>query len=238
MKTAAAAALCAALGCSLALAQVVSAPFEVASVKPVPPMSNEPLDLRVQGAQVTITNLTLDVILREAFAVKRYQIAGGPSWLGRDRFDIAAKASREYPREQMMAMLRALLADRFRLKVHRETREGNIYALVVARKGPRLKPSTAGQTRVSLYRNTPSDQPGVSYTIGAQKATMALFAERLGEMQLDRPVLDRTGIAGEYDFQVTYATNDDPATGPSLFAALQEQLGLNCKPPKAPLKCW
>jgi uncharacterized protein (TIGR03435 family) len=238
MKPAIAAAGLLTLGCCLARAQTTVTPrFEVASIKPVPQASGVSLDFRVErGGRLTVTNLTLKVIILQAFGVKQYQIAGGPAWLDTDRFDIAAKAEGDPGRQQMMAMPQALLADRFQLKVHRETKEGNVFVLVAAKGGPKLKPSTAAESYIRLYRNTPMDQVGVDYTIGAQKASMSLFAERLGEMQLGRPVLDRTGLPGEFDFKLNYAINDDPDTGPSIFSAIQEQLGLKLDAAKGPIE--
>jgi uncharacterized protein (TIGR03435 family) len=210
--------------------------FDVASVKPAGP-DNRGADFRVYpGGRLRITNLNLDLIIREAYAVKPYQIAGGPAWLKTDRFDIDAKTEGDPSRRQMMAMLQTLLADRFQLKVHRETREDNDYALVTAKGGPKLTPSTADESYVRLYRNTPVDQTGVDYTIAGQKASLALIAERLGDMELGRPVLDRTGIKGEFDFKLRYAIDDNPDTGPSIFAAIQEQLGLKLEAAKGPVE--
>ena len=209
--------------------------FEVASVKPAGPGSRS-RDFRIYpGGRLHITNLPLDLIVREAYSVKRYQLSGGPSWLHTDEFDIEAKAAGEPSRAQMLAMLQTLLADRFQLKVRRETREQNIFALTVAKNGPKLTPSSAAEFYIRLYRNTPMELPGVDYTIAGQKATLAQIADRLGDMQLDRPVLDRTGIPGEYDFKLRYATDDNPDTGPSIFAAIQEQLGLKLEAARGPV---
>jgi uncharacterized protein (TIGR03435 family) len=225
-----------ALGYCIASGQTSEPAFDIVSVKPVAPMSREPLDLRVQRDGLKITNLTLKVIVQNAFDVKNYQISGGPAWLDTDGFDIVAKTEREATREEILAMLRTLLAGRFGLKTRREAREGNVFALVVAKNGPKLKQSTADQSSIRLYRNTPPDQPGVSYTIGAQKASMILFATRLGDLEVGRPVLDRTGLKGEFDFKLDYAINDDPDVGASIFTAIQEQLGLKLESTKGPVE--
>jgi uncharacterized protein (TIGR03435 family) len=215
----------------------VPAAFDVASVKPASATSRQGADFRVlPGGTLQVTNLNLRVIIEEAFGVKAYQISGGPGWFGTDEFDIEAKADGNANRGRVMAMLRTLLAERFQLKVHRETREGNVYVLVVAKNGPNLKAATGEQSFVRLYRNTPTDQPGVSYTIAGQKASLALLAERLADMQLDRPVLDRTGIKGEFDFKLDYAIDDNPDSGPSIFSAIQEQLGLKLEAAKGPVE--
>jgi uncharacterized protein (TIGR03435 family) len=206
--------------------------FDVASVKPA---AGRSLDFRIlPGGRLHITGLTLNVILREAYGVERYQIAGGPAWLDTDGFDIEARAEGEPARDQMLAMLQALLADRFRLKVHRESKEGNVYDLVVAKAGHKLKPPTGDRSFISLYRNDPPSEPGVHYSLGGKKATLAMLAKRLGQ-QLGRPVIDRTGIEGEFDFKVDYAIDDNPDSGSSLLVAVEDQLGLKLVAAKGPL---
>ncbi len=208
--------------------------FEVASVKPGDGSSS---DFRIYpGGRLRMTNLELDLIIREAYGIKRFQLTGGPAWIHTDRFSIDAKASGEPTRAEVLAMLQTLLAERFQLKVRRETREENLFVLTVAKGGPKLSKSTANDSYIRLYRNTPSDQEGVDYTIGAQKATIAQLADSLAGMHLQRPVQDRTGIHGEYDFKLRYATNDNPETGPSLFTAIQEQLGLKLETTKGPVE--
>jgi uncharacterized protein (TIGR03435 family) len=193
------------------------------------------VDLRVQpGGRLTITNLTLKGIIQEAFDVKYYQLAAEPPWIERERFDIVAKAPGEATRKELMQMLQSLLAERFQLKVHRETHEGNVFRLLTAKGGPKLKSSTAARSLIQILRNTPPQLPGVSYTWLGQKASMAMLADQLNG-QLESPVIDDTQFPGEFDFQVTFATNDDPATGPSLFVALQQELGLNLKAGKGPV---
>jgi uncharacterized protein (TIGR03435 family) len=192
------------------------------------------MDFRIQpGGRLEMTNLTLGTIIREAFHVKHYQISGGPGWLETDHFNIVAKAEGDPSREQMMAMLQTLLADRFQLKVHRETREGNVYALVVAKGGPKLTASTANQPRMRLYRNDP---PGVSYTVVGTKASLNMIAEEVTS-QLARPVFDRSGIKGEFDFKLgPFAGDDNPDSGPSIFSVIQEQLGLKLETTKGPIE--
>lgn len=218
---------------ALLLAAQTAAPvFDVASVKPVTPGAREPIDIRVQGGRLTVTNLTLKNLVQQAFKVRNYQLAGGPAWLDTDRFDISATTAHEVTHDEAMQMLQILLTDRFGLKIRREVREGNVFNLIVAKNGPKLRESTAEKFFIGLYRNTPPDRPGVNYTIGAKKATMALFAERLGELEAGRPVIDRTGLTGEFDFKLEYGISDGPEAGASIFTAIQEQLGLKLEPAK------
>ena len=220
---------------AVVLGQTTPAPqaFDVASVKP----SNTSIaDFRVlPGGRLHITGLTLYVILQLAYGVEHYQITGGPTWLYTDSFDIEAKAEGEPNKEQMMAMLDALLADRFQLKVRREPKEGNVYALVVAKGGPKLQPPTGDRSYVSLYRYDPPTQPGVHYALAGKKADLALIAKNLAQ-QMGRPVIDRTGIEGEFDFKVDYAIDDNPESGVPLLAAIQTQLGLKLESTKGPVE--
>jgi uncharacterized protein (TIGR03435 family) len=210
--------------------------FEVASVKPSSPDARM-LDFRVQpGGRLDVMNQTLRIIIMQAYNVKGYQLAGGPSWLDTDRFDIEAKAADgNATRDQVMAMLQTLLAERFGLKVHRDSREGDIYALVVGKNGPKLQPPTGDRPYIGLYRLTPPQLPGINYALGAKKTTMTQFAERLSS-EVHRTVLNRTGLDGEFDFRVEYSIDDNPETGPSIFIALQEQLGLKLDTTKGPIE--
>jgi uncharacterized protein (TIGR03435 family) len=220
-----------------AFAQTAPAPaFDVASVKALDLASEArtSVDFRIQpGGRLEMINATLRNILQEAFAVKRYQLSGGPGWANTDHFTIIAKAEGDPSRQQMMAMLQTLLAERFQLKVHREVKDGNVYAMVVAKGGLKLQPSTADQSRFSTYRNDP---PGVSYTLVFRKVSMARIAEGIGDF-MGTPVLDRTGIQGEFDFKMgPFAGDDNPDSGPSIFSVIQEQLGLKLETAKGPIE--
>jgi uncharacterized protein (TIGR03435 family) len=126
--------------------------FDVASVKPSDPTSRRGSDLRVlPGGRFEVANLNLNVIVMEAFKVKGYQISGAPGWLNTDQFDIVAKSDGNPSRERMMEMVQTLLADRFKLKTRRESREGDVYALTVAKGGPKLQPPTGDR---SVARNS------------------------------------------------------------------------------------
>jgi uncharacterized protein (TIGR03435 family) len=206
------------------------AKYDLVSIRPVAPSSREPVDFRIQpGGRLAITNLTLKIIIGQAFAVKNYQITGGPVWLNDDRFDITAKSDRDAPVKEMMAMLQTTLVERFRLKYHWKSKRANVYALVLAKREPKLRPSTANHSYISLIRNIPLDQGGLSYTIAAQGASMSMFAAQLGELDLGRPVMDRTGLQGQFDFQLNYATGDGSDADPQILTAIREQLGLKLR---------
>jgi uncharacterized protein (TIGR03435 family) len=207
--------------------------FDVASVKPA---AGRSVDFRVlPGGRLHISCLTLNEILRQAYAVERYQIAGGPAWLDTDSYDIEAKAEGEPTKEQMLTMVQALLADRFSLRIHRESKEGNVYALTVAKGGHKLTPPTGDTAFIGLYRYDPASEPGVHYSLAGKRATLAMIANHLSQV-LRRPVIDRTGIEGEFGFKVDYAVDDNPDSGSSLPSAVQEQLGLKLEAAKGPVE--
>lgn len=223
----------------LTTVQAADAPaFEVASVKPAGGNSRMGADYRVQpGGALTITNLSLATIIRIAYDLRFHQLTGGPAWLNQDEFDIQAKPAGAASREQVQRMLRTLLADRFKLQIRQEAREGNVYALVVAKSGHKLEPPTGERSWVSLLRLTPPELPGVKYAMQGRKASMDLFAQKIYD-RLGTPVVNRTGLQGEFDFKVEYAINDNPETGAPLLVALQEQLGLKLEPAKGMVEKW
>jgi len=174
--------------------------FEVVAVKPLPAGRGAIGLFTYPGGRIHITTYTLKQLIHDAYNIEMFRILGGPHWPDEDRFDIEAKppASSESsrwtpesrkspPNAEMRLMLPTLLAQRFQLKVHRETRKESIYSLVVAKGGPRLKSpgSTEAQPFVSFLPN------GLS----GQNATMDQLVERLPGL-LARPVQNHTGIEG------------------------------------------
>jgi uncharacterized protein (TIGR03435 family) len=190
--------------------------------------------MNTSGPRVTISEYGLPGLLMTAYQVEPWQISGGPVWMETDRFNIVANAPGESAPtpEQVRQMLRTLLADRFQLKVHREKREGPVYALVVDKKGPKLTPSTASDSTFSAGGGARA----VRLTF--QKQTMEYLALQLSNSGgLGREVLDKTGLTGSYDFQLNWAAGQDgnpppDSNEPGLFTALEEQLGLKLEPQK------
>jgi uncharacterized protein (TIGR03435 family) len=225
--------------------------FEVASIRPAD--SRQGIDMLTSpGGRLTATNCTLKQLIEAAYSLKPYQISGGPAWLDADRFDVTAKApdnsgpdqgtvvalGRDAPRK-LMLMLQTLLENRFGLKVRHETKQDTVYDLVVAKGGPKLKEANRDEQRsfVSLSRTGSYDRPAVTLIITGQKASMALWAERLSTMAVGRPVFDKTAIEGEFDFKFEYAADDNQLdAGPSKFTAIQEQLGLRLEAKKGPIE--
>jgi uncharacterized protein (TIGR03435 family) len=213
--------------------------FEVASIKPAPPDADERSVSRDPGARLTTSNATLKQLLLLAYQLMPFQVSGGPDWVASDGFDIEAKAGNpKATQEQFRQMVQTLLADRFQVKAHFSTKEMPIYALAVARNGPKLIASKDDSSEVSM-RNGRGEMTGVN-------ATMAMFALALSR-PLQRKVVDETGIKGAYSFKLQFVPEQNPArpgedgaapelNGSSVFTALQEQLGLTLKATKGPVE--
>jgi len=174
-----------------------------------------------------------------AYQVMPFQVAGGPAWLQSDGFDIEAKAADpKTTRHQFQQMIQRLLAERFHLRYHLETKEAPVYSLVVAKNGTKLVAARDDDPEVSM-RNGRGEMTGV-------RATMSMFAAALSR-PLERKVVDETGLTGAYTFKVQFVPDDNSVRtgedvtahfpeGPSLVNALQQQLGLNLKPGRAPVE--
>src|SRR5579871_866734 len=229
--------------------------FEVASVKPSDPTA-QGMYLRPQPNGLRIEGATLKNLIAIAYDVREFIVSGGPGWVGSDRFDIDARvesapsgkpgqtdqAKLPTSSQKMRECLKTLLAERFELAIHSVTKEETVYALVLARNGPRL--SEAKPESKALIR-------GRKGLITGQAVPIQMLALNLAN-SMDRTVLDRTGLTGKYDFKLEWnpeagqgssaaqadsGTTADPDTrGPSLFAAVQEQLGLRLETQKAPVE--
>jgi uncharacterized protein (TIGR03435 family) len=229
--------------------------FEIASVKAADPGINQVVDFRAYpGGRVVVTNYTLTMLMAEAYGVSEYCLTGGPTWVSRDLYNVTAKppagsaAAAFMPPKakaytfpfpglpgsaELLGMVQRLLADRFNLKVHRETRQLPVLALTVGKRSPKLEPA-----------HDPSG--GLVERMGKEQnewrnITMARLIAVL-EARYRRTVLDRTGLTGTYDFHLSYDpavrdtldSADLPAdtTGRSLKAALETQLGLKLEETK------
>ena len=217
-----------------------AAKFEVASIKTASPAETERSLTHNAGARLTTSNATLKMLILLAYQVMPYQVSGGPNWLESDGFDIEAKAANpKATQAQFRQMIQRLLADRFQLKVHMGAAELPVYALVAAKGGARLVEAKNDNAEVSMNIDGPGHMTGV-------KATMPMLANTLTR-PLQRKVVDETGLAGAYNFELRFLPDrkpprpgDDAAPptgdGPSLFTALQEQLGLSLKAGKGPVE--
>jgi bla regulator protein blaR1 len=240
--------------------------FDVASIKPSPqncgPGGPCPVMIRREpGGGMRVAGMPLKMLIGFAYDVRDFQITGGPSWINTDRFDINAKGDShdevdsavdpakltdeqsKTGLERERERLRNLLADRFQLVIRRETKEQQVYALVTAKGGPKIQESKEGTDRMRMGRGM----------LSGQGVEPAMLANALSQ-QLGRPVIDKTGLTGKYDFDLKWTPDpaQGPSTpfgppapgvqlppppdpnGPSIFTALIEQLGLRLESEKAP----
>ena len=167
-------------------------------------------------------------------------VSGTPEWMGNDAYAIEAKSENPSTQGQLQEMLQTLLKDRFKLQFHRESREVAGFALIAARNGPKLTEGT-GQlepTRFGVSMSNPSGS--MQTTITAVNCDLAQLARALPNYSDQKPVLDRTGLQGHYNFTLgPFTRSDDPnSLGPSIFAVIQEQLGLKLESQKIPIQVY
>jgi uncharacterized protein (TIGR03435 family) len=229
-------------GAALLLAQAPSPKFRSATIQPSQEVDG-PSRYFTDREKVTLQNQTLEDCVRIAYDVKVARAAGGaPKWIGTERFDIEAHASSVLEDREMKAMLRALLLERFGLTFHRETKMFPGFALVVAKTGLKIHPVAPGPSRVSTRRGS----------LTGEHASMAALAQALSDV-LNKPVIDQTAVPGVFNFTLEWnpdvvqpgalTTDDeepnvlpDMPRGPSLWSAIEQQLGLKLESRKVPLE--
>lgn len=231
--------------------------FEVASVKPSNSDRRGMSWSAQPGGRFAATNISLAMIIRNAFGLQESQLAGVPDWGMSEGFDIVAKAEQDFPASDVkpsavQLMVQSLLEERFRLVSHMETRELSAYALVIAhadgRLGPGLKQSDVDCAALAAARRAGAPAPRrpdpgerrpctmmmAGGTLRAGSIPMSSLAASLSS-PTQRMVVDRTGLTGNFDFDLSYATEQSADTSsPSLFTALQEQLGLKLESVRMP----
>jgi uncharacterized protein (TIGR03435 family) len=236
--------------------------FEVASVKPNKSASTS-AGIMPRGRQLVVTNVPVRVLIATAYQIRSDQVAGGPGWIASDRFDIVGTLPENASLTQFPPMLKTLLAERFKLVAHRETRQLPVYALVKARRdgrlGPQLSRSEADCAALrAAARGRGSEAATFSLAehcgsfmgaglIEARGITMEALAQLLINLA-GRPVSDSTGLTGGFDFKLQFApeaahqpgapaANEPSASNaPSIYTALQEQLGLKLRSERGPVE--
>lgn len=250
-----------------ALAQTDAPAFEVATIKPSDPDARGIYVRSSPGGRLNISNMTLKDLIVFAWRIQPYQVSGGPAWLDAARFDVSAKADRTFQPGELVVAVQSLLADRFRLTTHKETKDLPIYALVLARKdgklGPQLIESKEGSCAPHDPQNPPpSPEPGKPPVLscgGMRMSPREIYTASVPISQLvpslarflGRTVVDKTGLTGKYDITLHWTPDDmqlaqlppdgprPPTTdsgGPSIFTAIQEQLGLKLESQKGPVE--
>lgn len=238
------------------LAQTPAAPngFDVASIKPSDPSSQGTHVGVAPGGVFNAKNATLKLLIGQAWDLRDFQISGGPGWIDTDHYDIMAKSpdlnitddevrkmtdeQRNSLQNKLRGNLRLLIEERFQLHSHRETRDLPLYTLTIAKSGSKLQQPASSDLTLTSLRVRRTDT-GLTEIAGTNTPLENLVKSLAG--QLNRTVLDQTGMAARYDFRVSFTPNLEAApqsdtTGPSLFTALEEQLGLRLESKKGPVE--
>jgi uncharacterized protein (TIGR03435 family) len=219
-----------------ALAQSVT--FEVSTIRPASPDANGRSFRFVGARRFTANNHTLNEDIGFAYNLTPALISGGPAWADTERYDIVGETPGETrpPNDQVMLMFKALLADRFKLKFHRGQKELSVYNLVVGKNPLKLQEAAGGDPGLLIQRSSRG-----TAMLPARNATMAGFASLMQRVVLDRPVVDKTGLTGKYDFDLEWSTDGtrigsvdsgSPESAPDIFTAIQK-FGLKLEATKA-----
>lgn len=214
--------------------------FEAASVKPSAQGGRGRTLTTDPSGRFMAERATLRMLVAFAYGVRDFQLSGGPNWIDTAQYDIVAKPAAKSIRAQTLLMVQGLLADRFQLKLHRETKELPIFVLVVAKNGPKFKESKPDDNRpVKGLQGGAGELLGLGASMDSLAARLAAYSGRL--------VIDRTGLVGRYDFKLQWTpesgqqprspderTTDTLET--SILTALQEQLGLKLEAQKGPVE--
>jgi uncharacterized protein (TIGR03435 family) len=247
--------------------------FEVASIKPNR-SGDMRMGIRFQPGRFNASGATVKQLITLAYDVRDFQVSGGPSWISSDKYDIdakepdalaeeLAKLPPDQRREKMGLLMQSLLADRFQLRVSHGTKELPVYALVIAKNGPKIQEAKPGDSYPNGMKGRDGRALGHGGMIGmapgqltGQGVPLVFLVQQLAQ-QLGRRVLDQTGLKGNYDFTLKWTPDQSSAamlqgppgggpgpdnapppdsSGPSIFTAIQEQLGLKLESTKGPVE--
>jgi uncharacterized protein (TIGR03435 family) len=227
----------------LALAQAPAAPeFEVATVKSSPPPAGDLININIGGfrnGKLTFANASLSDCLKFAWGIVSDEQIAGPDWIKSKgvRFDIVAQTAPGTPREQLELMLQTLLADRLKLAIHHEQKQLSFLALIPGKNGAKLQ---AANSESAASGNNPSSRGHIASKYMSMKVLATLLSRFEREI-----VVDQTGMAGPFEVKLDWSPDDgiapagnaanDVPSGPSIYTALQEQLGLKLESRKGPL---
>jgi uncharacterized protein (TIGR03435 family) len=215
----------------------VAPEFEVAMIKPRNPSAPPPgrlarFPVMTPPGRLIVANATLKDLIAGAYSLQAYQVTGGPAWIGSTRFDVEGKATGNTTREQRLLMLRSLLTERFKLALHRESKELAVYALEVGKKAPRLRPLKGGE----CWGGCPDAPSPLNHLRVSDIPALAAFVTQMGS---DKPVVDGTGLKGNFAIELDMSKIQElaaqgdaggnptnTATFDALIDTLQDTLGL------------
>ena len=210
--------------------------WEVATVRPSDPNDRAGQHFRPAGRRERMLDTTVEEFLLLGYSLQKSQLAGLPEWAKTQKWDVDGVTSLEgqpnWP--QVQVLVRKILAERFGVKIHHEKRKLAVYALSVGKGGPKMTPNTTDPSGLLNQQNDGSNGRDVEKL---KNTSMQELAEIL-QWRVGRPVIDRTGLKGRYDFNLEWTTDEAQLTAPNappgIFTAIQEQIGLKLRPMKAP----
>jgi uncharacterized protein (TIGR03435 family) len=219
-----------------AMAKDADPDWEVATVRPSNPADTKGQHIRFLGRHVLLLDHTVEDLLLIGYGMQKSQLVGMPEWAKTEKWDVDGVPDAEgIPSlRQLQGMMQKILAERFGLKAHREQRAIPVFALTVAKGGPKMTPNASDPNGWMDQQNSAGNGRDVENLKNASMSDLALILQ----FRVDRPVVDQTGLKGRFDFKLQWTTDDAQApqadAPPGLFTAIQEQIGLKLEPVKAP----
>jgi uncharacterized protein (TIGR03435 family) len=219
--------------------------FEVAAITPCSPGTPEPpgehngmVRFTAPGGRFNARATSVKFLLEWAYDILPSQHSDGPGWMDTDRYDIVAKAPGNASDDEMKLMARTLLADRFKLKFHHETRDAPVLILAPGKTAPKLFPPKEGeQHSLKIIPQTGDDQKVVSYRVVATRFSFAQLNQTFAR-QLERVIVNETGLEGDFDFTLDFTPDENrpnPLDPSLVISAMRDQLGLTLKSQKGPV---
>lgn len=227
------------------LSSVVADSFEVASITPCKPGTSEPpgehagmVQFTFPGGRFKANATTLKFLLEWAYGMQPSQHSGGPAWMESDRFDVVAKAAGNPGEDQMKRMMQTLLSERFKLKLHHDSRKLQVYVVSLGKTAPKLFPPKEGEAHsIRIAPQTGQNQEIVSYHVIATRFSLTQLTDIFAR-QLGRVIVNRTGLDGEFDFSMDFTPDENrpnPLDPALVMSAMREQLGLVLKSEETPV---
>jgi len=216
------------------MAQDADPDWEVVTVKPGDPYAKADR-IHLHGRHLTLENETVEILMLGGFQIQKNQIASVPEWVKTERWTVdgLADVNGEPNVSQLQSLVRKVLTERFGLKIHREQREMQVFALTVAKGGSKMTVNASDPNGLPDQHGTHGD----GWVMYQYKNTSMPELALMLLSRVDRPIIDRTGLTGRYDLQLKWTTDDghstDPDAPPGLFTAIQEQVGLKLEPVRA-----
>jgi uncharacterized protein (TIGR03435 family) len=214
--------------------------FEVVSIKPSDPATlNGGIKGNPGGQTFSAVNLSLRFLIKYAYKISDSQVAAGPDWLDKDRYDIQMKAEHPINRTEFPALVKSMLTDNFKLQFHKETRTQTALVMTTDKAGSKMKPNDGPDEWEISVQYVPNGPPPAPVKVKGVRCSMMALAYWIAQIE-NRAVVDKTELPGYYDFTIEYAPNVEQPVfdGPNLITALRQQLGLKMESAKTPVEVY